>query len=402
MSLMGWLRRKFVVPGVILVVLVVGLVAFRSSQATNEYTAYFTQTKGIYVGDDITIQGVPVGTITRISPERDQVKVTLEVDSDFTLAADVRAAVVARSLVSVRAIALGPTYTGGPQLAPGDTIPLSRTTVPVEWDEVKKQLTDLTTALGPNGANKKGATSDLISSAAGFLDGQGRTINQTIGDLSEALSTLSDNGGELFATVRNLQVFTSALNGSDAAVRAFNQNLATVSGQLDADKGAIARALKGLSVAFKEVQVFLNKNTDLTVSTLRELKGTTKVFAKNRQKIADLLQVAPTAISNFYNIVDPRVSAATGILAFNNLAAPAQIICSALLDLGGTKEDCAAALGPLVGYLTDQVPAGVGPLPGGGSAPPSVPGTSPESNGIDSLLGGADLLGQLGLLGGGR
>jgi phospholipid/cholesterol/gamma-HCH transport system substrate-binding protein len=381
-------------------VLGLGGFVFRGQQGT-QVTAYFDEFKGIYVGDDVTVRGVPVGTVTSVDPEPDRVRVEFQIDDDIHVPDDVKAAVIAQSLVSVRSIALGPVDSDGQALEDGAVIPQSRTAIPVEWDDIKDQLVELSTALGPTGANKRGATSELISAGAEFLDGQGAPLNATISNLSEAMSTLSDNSGELFATVRNLQVFISAIKDSDSQVRMFNQRLATVAASLNEDRRALVGALEGLNGAFGKIDTFLKQNRDLTVSTLKELRSTTSVLAQNRQYIADLLQVAPTGISNFYNILDPRGTSpiVTGVLAANNLQAPAQIICGALLTLGGDRAACQEAIGPLAKYFAMTAPpvgiGGVqsdsageaGTIEPGSQSPPRTT-TTDQANLLDQLLGG--------------
>jgi phospholipid/cholesterol/gamma-HCH transport system substrate-binding protein len=369
-------------------------------------TVYFAQFKGIYVGDDVTALGVPIGTVQSVEPESDRVKVVIEIDSDHPVPSDVRAAVVAPSLVSVRSIVLGPIGSDESPLEDGATIPMSRTAIPVEWDDIKDQLVELSTALGPDGANKDGAMSELISSTAGFLKGNGASLNSTIADVSEAMSTLSDNSGDLFATVRNLQVFVTAIKGSDAQVRLFNERLAQVATILHSDRFALEGALTGLHQAFDEVNAFVRENKNLTVSTLRELRSTTSMLAGNRQQIADILQVAPTGLSNFYQILDPRGSTGTlvtGELAVNNLQAPAQIICGALLAAGGDRSACQEALGPLLKYFAmNAPPIGIGGVtnngagdagvvdPGDGNTLSDTPSTDDANllDGLSQLLGG--------------
>src|SRR5207249_249268 len=149
----------------------------------------------------------------------DSVTVVLEYDGKYRLPAHAQAAVVAPSLVSDRYVQLLPAYSGGPALRSGADIPLSRTAVPVELDQITGNLDRLSTALGPNGANKNGALSDLLDTAAKNLDGNGTRIHQTIGDLSQATATLAGGREDLFSTVTNLQQFTSTLAANDPQVR---------------------------------------------------------------------------------------------------------------------------------------------------------------------------------------
>jgi len=400
---------KMVIKVGIAIALVVAFAGFVfAGSRTIQVTAYFAQFKGIYVGDDVTVLGVPIGTVASVEPQADRVEVVMELDADHSVPSDARAAVVAPSLVSVRSIVLGPVGSEADPLEDGATIPMSRTAIPVEWDDIKDQLVDLSTALGPAGANKDGATSDLISSSADFLDGQGAALNATITDVSEAMGTLADNSGDLFATVRNLQVFVTAIKGSDVQVRLFNQRLAQVAAMLDGDRFALTGALTGLHTAFTEVNTFIEENRTLTISTLRELRSTTSMLASNRQQIADILQVAPTGVSNFYQILDPRGSTGTlvtGELAVNNLQAPAQIICGALLAAGGDRSACQEALGPLVKYFAlGAPPVGISGSSNDGAGDDGVvgPGEDDSASGDTPSTDDADLLDGLSQLLGGQ
>ena len=63
-------------------------------------------------------------------------------------------------------------------------IPLDRTAIPVEWDEVKEQLMRLATELGPDKGMSTGSVGRFIDSAANALDGNGAKLRQTLAQLS--------------------------------------------------------------------------------------------------------------------------------------------------------------------------------------------------------------------------
>ena len=117
--------------------------------ARNTYVAYFSNTNGLYTGDEIRILGVAVGTVDKIEPQPNSAKVTFSVDSQYQVPADAKAAILSPSLVSARAIQLIPAYSGGPTLAVGASIPIERTAVPIEWDDLRGQLEKLTDTLQP-------------------------------------------------------------------------------------------------------------------------------------------------------------------------------------------------------------------------------------------------------------
>lgn len=354
-------RLSIVTAVVLAVATVVALLSWHRSPRT--YVLEFDTAKSLYVGNSVEVLGVKVGTVTAIDAQPERVRVTVEVDADQKIPADAKAAIVSPSLVPVRNISLVPAYTGGPVLPDGGVIPESRTAVPAEWDDIKTQLVRLEKAVGPQGANRDGAVGHLLDATAANLDGEGAQINRTIKDMSEAMATLSDNRGDIFATVRNLQVFTAALESSDEQVDRFNRRLADVADLLADNRGDIATVLDDLDRTFRILRAFIADNRGSTTRALDGLADTVGLLSRNRQKVADILQAAPTTLSNFYNIYDPDVPALTGTLAIENFESPAVFLCSTLYSLGGTPEQCQKALSPVADLLKiGQPPIGILPF----------------------------------------
>lgn len=346
-----------------LAIALIAVVVGFSGDGQRTATVYFTEAKGLYVGDDVVIMGVPVGEVTAITPGPDRVRVDLRYDAEYRIPADAKAILAAPSLVTVRQVAFTPPYAGGPELADGAEIPASRTRIPVEWDAIKQQLNQLAAALGPKGANSKGALNRLLATGAANLKGQGGNLNATVRALSKAMLTLSDNRSDVFGTVRNLNVFVTALAASDQEVAEFNSRLSTVSKALAGNRKDLATALKSITRAMVDLRDFLRENRTSLSKTVTDLRPLTRMLAANRQQLADLLHLAPHALSNVYNIYDPVAGSATGTLSAANMQAPGTMACSSIFSLGGSPEDCQAALAPLAALLTaDPPPIGVSPI----------------------------------------
>ncbi|TQE16811.1 MCE family protein [Streptomyces ipomoeae] len=311
---------------------------------TVRVTAYFPRTVGIYPGSDVRVLGIRIGEVRRITPEGGRVRVELEYEEGRKLPADAQAAIINSSVVSDRYVQLLPVYRKGPVLRDGDVIPESRTAVPVELDRIFDSLHTTSEALGPKGANKDGSLSRLLGVSADNLEGQGENLNQTVEDLSQAVTTLSDGRGDLFGTVQNLQVFTAALAADDQNVRSFNTSLAKVAEQLAGERKDLAAALKHLGAALGDVSEFVKKNKKSLTSNVRGLSKVTKVLVTQRAALEELLEVAPTGLSNLQN----AYNASAGTLdTRNNPEAPqdpASLLCSLLKttgDEGGENPDCA-------------------------------------------------------------
>jgi phospholipid/cholesterol/gamma-HCH transport system substrate-binding protein len=306
-------------------------------------TAYFPRTVGIYPGSDVRVLGVRIGEVRKITPEGGRVRVELEYDRGRKVPANAQAAIVNSSVVSDRYVQLLPVYRKGAVLRDGAVIPESRTAVPVELDRIFDSLHTTAEALGPDGANKKGSLSRLLGVSADNLQGQGKNLNQTVEDLSKAVTTLSDGRGDLFGTVRNLQVFTAALAADDQSVRSFDTDLADVAGQLAGERKDLAAALKYLAAALGDVSGFVKGNKKALTSDVRGLAKVTKVLVTQRAALEELLSVAPTGLSNLQDAYNP----AAGTLDTRNNAQtsqdPASLLCSILKttgDEGGKNPRC--------------------------------------------------------------
>ena len=331
---------KGVAGGLALVLVAALVVLLWPGGGRRTVRAEFVRAVGLYKGSDVRILGVKVGEVTDVTPHGDRVEVEMTYDEEYQVPADAKAVVVAPSVVSDRYVQLTPVYEGGPALADQARIGLERTAVPVELDRIFSSLNDLNVALGPEGANKDGALSRLLAVGADNLDGEGTKVNRTVRDLSTAISTLSDGREDLFGTVRNLQVFTTALARSDDQVKAFNTDLASVADQLAAEREELALSLKNLAVALSEVASFVKDNRATLSKDIEGLADITGTLAKQKDAITEVLEAGPVALSNLQLAYNPS----SGTLDTRNnesqLDNPALYLCSLLTGLGEPESSC--------------------------------------------------------------
>lgn len=297
--------KLLAIPVVLLIVVGLLLVS-RGGGGTRTVTAHFSQAVSVFKGTEVSIMGVKVGQVTQVVPEGDSVKVVMTYDDDYHLPADVKAAVVTPTLVADRFVQLAPAYTDGPTMADGGDIPMSRTQVPLELDEIYKTLADLTEALGPNGANRKGALSDVLRAGAKSLKGNGRLGNQMIAQLSDAAQTLDTSSPELFSTLDSLAGITTTLDRNDRTVQQFLKRLAKVSKQLAGERGDLSRALAAIADAVETTRGFVKDNKGAVVGDLKKLNETLQVLADQKDTLGTVLQLAPLGLGNLAESFDTR------------------------------------------------------------------------------------------------
>ena len=180
-----------------------------------------------------------------------------------------------------------------------------RTEVPLELDEIYSGLDRLNVALGPNGANEKGALTDLLEVTAANFGGQGESFNTTIKNYAKLSVTLDNNKDELFDSARELSGFISTLAENDGVVRDFNASLGQVSTVLAEERQELAGALKNLAIALDEVGTFVEENRKSLGDNIRGLNRVFKVFVRQRDNLDETLSLAPLALNNLALTYNP-------------------------------------------------------------------------------------------------
>lgn len=337
--------------------------------------AYFDNSNGLFVGDEVRILGVPVGAVDRIEPQPMRSKISFWIDGKYKVPADAKAAILAPMLVTARAIQLTPVYTAGPVMADGAVIAEDRTAVPVEWDDLRKQLEKLTETLQPTEPGGVSTLGAFINTAAGNLRGEGANIRDSLIKLSQAFSVLGDHSGDIFGTVRNLSVLTSALHTSDDLLRQLNRNLAAVTALLADDPHAVGRAIDDLNTTLGDVRDFVADNRESIGTTSDKATAVSQAIVDSIDDIKQLLHVVPTVAQNYSNVYQPAQAALSGALEITNFDNPIQFVCGAIqaasrLGAEQSSKLCVQYLAPIVkNRQYNFLPFGLNPIVGASARP---------------------------------
>ena len=371
-----------IAAGLVVVLLVGAVLLLLPGSGQKHVTAEFPRAISLYKGSDVKILGVAVGKVDEVDPSGTKVIVKFHYDSKYKVPADAKAAVISPSIVGDRFIQLTPVYKGGEVMRDNERLGLDRTATPLELDQIFGSITDLTTALGPEGANKPGpsgtgALTRLLDSTARNFGGQGVQFNQTLHNLSQLTKTLADNKDELFGTVSEVEKFTQTLAQNDDTVRKFNDSLASGAKLLADEREDFAAVLKNLSVALTEVKSFVADNRNLLSTNIKELNQLSKVLVKNRAALDETLTAAPVALNNLFlaynettGTLDTRANVGETVTKLTST--PSVVLCALVPD----------ACGPLTSVVKLLGLQRAGALDSDGSL------RSPEVEPVDPTLGG--------------
>ncbi|CAM5325595.1 Virulence factor Mce family protein OS=Tsukamurella paurometabola (strain ATCC 8368 / DSM /CCUG 35730 / CIP 100753 / JCM 10117 / KCTC 9821 / NBRC 16120/ NCIMB 702349 / NCTC 13040) OX=521096 GN=Tpau_2245 PE=4 SV=1 [Tsukamurella paurometabola] len=275
---------------------------------------------------------------------------------------------------------------------------------PVEIDQVYASVSTLAQALGPEGANKRGALTEVLDVSSQNLAGNGEAMADAIAGLSKAATTLSDSRDNIAATVKGLNTFVTMLAENDKQVRVFNTQLADLTGYLAGERDDFTKALNLLASALGDVGAFVRDNRDALTSKYNGLTEITKILNDTRTAQAQILSYLPIAASNLQQAYDGDTGTLTLRPNLPDLQDPFGAVCK-MADLGKLMpgnpqfEQLSKTLGPLLSQCTGlakQITDGVRVpqlnLPFGilsglnlqqGPVPGTVPGrTSPSVDGV--------------------
>ena len=292
--------------GSVAALIVFGLIGAVASGggSTKTISAEFSEAPGLYPGNHVDMLGIPVGSVTSVRPGPDFVLVKMSVRSDLQIPAGAGAVIMAPTVVADRFVQLTPAYQGGPTMAAGTVIPLGRTAIPQSVDAVVQALTRLAEQLGPNGANKNGALSQLLHQMAVQFGNDGPDFNAAVVNFSGALHGFAENAPAVGETLNNLGNLSQALADNSATYQSFASDLAAVSGVLANDRSDISSVLAALQQLFSNLNSFLQADGTKLGNSISNLKVFAGALVSQQAALAKVFDLSPLSLQNLVNAID--------------------------------------------------------------------------------------------------
>ncbi len=397
-ALLDRLSGRVLAIAVTVLLLAATLFIFVGGGEDRALTAHFSRAVAIYEGSEVRLMGVRIGTVEAVVPEGDSVRVDMTYDSEYKLPADAKAAIITPTLVADRFVQITPAYTRGAVLENGADIALADTGTPVELDRIYRSLADLSEALGPNGMNKDGALSSLLSSGANALRGQGELANQTLLSLSRAVETFGDNRGPLFNSISQLSELTATLGANDAIVNRFVGDLTGVSAQLAGERDDLGKALASLARVVTTVRGFVKDNRAALTSNIEDLTSVLGVLAKERDSLATAIQLGPLGLGNLTLAYDVKTGSIGSRVQFGpTVQSIGNVLCDIVVNAKIENPELACQV--LKAITAPLAQAGTG-VPAGSPSTRTKASSNARSDATSPLAKRAQSLADL--LGGGR
>lgn len=262
---------------------------------TMQISADFDSAAGLFVGNEVSVLGVPVGRVDAIEQRGAFVEVRMTIEESTELPADAMAALVSPQLITNRHVELTPAYTGeGLKLTDGTHIPLARTRTPVELDRILRNFEQL-------GASLKGDNTDgPMASRVLFpmLDGNGDRIRETLDALAGAFEVTLANRDQISSTIVELNELTAVVAGNDQTVRDFSARLTELVTLLAEQAPGLAAVLAQVNDFIANTSTVLTENRVPLTDAVNRLVGITAQMRDNARGLTEIVDVAPLLFEN--------------------------------------------------------------------------------------------------------
>src|SRR5262249_14947003 len=109
--------------------------------STYKIYGIFSAAGGVATNQEVSYRGVQVGRVGKMSLTRDAVKIEMVINSKFKIPKDgTRARVLFKSAVGEQFVDLLPVRNDGPDFRAGDVIPESMTSIPLQIEDLLREL----------------------------------------------------------------------------------------------------------------------------------------------------------------------------------------------------------------------------------------------------------------------
>jgi phospholipid/cholesterol/gamma-HCH transport system substrate-binding protein len=360
--LIGGIGLGLVVAGTVFALLLQGGF-FTPSYAV---TATFADAAGMRAGDLVTVAGLRAGKVEEVRIEDGRVAIDLAVDDDVRLPADSRAAVVVETLLGRRSVSL---VAGQSDRALGDgaTIPLERTTTPVDITE----LNDISVRLLEE--SDADAFEHFMQGVTSATRGREAELRTLITGLEQVMAAVDARREQLSSLIGSLRILSTTLGERDQTVVSLIDNLNVVLGNLAERQDDLQTLLLSTASGSQETADLVRRNRTVLDSALTFLDQDLKVLNRHQLDLAAGIAYLNQAVEGYSSVGYSHGAPNTWANIFVQSLGPAGV--NALLGQCGAVDqffdhyfgaDCHDA--------------------GSARGAPGVTGGNPQSSGLDATV----------------
>ena len=327
-------------PALALAVLASVLAACGGTGGGYTLTASFPRAVALYEDSRVKVMGVDVGTVTDIATADDHIAVTMRIDDDIPLPADVGAAITPLTLIGERNVVLFPPWKPGDDRArDGDDIPIDRTEVPVEPDEALEAFDELAQAIDPDEVER------LVTSGAANIRGRGASLNDALRQTSDLAGTLAAQDERLLEAAEQLSDLAATLNTRSDQLGDVIDSFAIATDVLAAEREGLTRFLDGVVRLSDAGQQLLAAHEGTLPADMAVLARLALTLAENSESLEQVVAAFPQTTAAQVRSFRPDVGERGALVLNVNFAQVGVAGVQPLFDLFGLPVPCVPVAG---------------------------------------------------------
>ena len=289
----------FLILSALLIVLLAVQVLPTVFGSTYPIYGIFRAAGGVATNQEVTYRGVQVGRVGRMTLTRDAVKIEMIIESKFKIPKDgTRAQVLFKSAVGEQFIDLQPEGTNGPLFRAGDVIPEQLTQIPIQIEDLLKELSSVLSSIDPK------QLGSVIHELGTGLTGHGQDLRSLIKSLDVLATIGADRKDQIAALIANSADLQDAFNSNSAE---FERGIAALSQVLQtaaAHTNDLTKELSGQRQLDTDVLSLLadrRPQIDTVVSDLGTATRTTHKLRKSLDLVLTYLQPFFADVASAYD-----------------------------------------------------------------------------------------------------
>lgn len=279
----GLIRAGFIGAVLVMLVIAVGLNPDQLIQraTTVRYQALFSDAGGLAQGNDVTVSGMKVGSVTGMSLQHGDVLVTFTVNGNVGLGSASTAHIRTGSLLGQRVLTVESAGSG--TMHPMTVIPATRTSSPYSLSEA---VSDLATDIQGTNTESLNQSLDTLSATLNEVAPQ---LGPTFDSLTRLSQTLNGRNQTLGELLKGAADVTGILSQRSDQLNTLILNANDLLSMLVSRRQAVVRLLASTSAVAKQLSGLVHDNEAKLAPSLQKLNSVTAMLEKNRDNLAKAL-----------------------------------------------------------------------------------------------------------------
>jgi phospholipid/cholesterol/gamma-HCH transport system substrate-binding protein len=228
----------------------------------------FSEAGGVFTDQEVTYRGVQVGRVGSMRLTNHAVKIDMIIQSRYKLPREgITARVLYKSAVGEQFIDLVPTHEGAPFMSEGDVIPLERTSIPVQTEDLLRELNSVLASLDPH------ALGSVVHELGTGLRNHGTDLKNILMALDTLTAIGATHQAEIATGIRSGASLQAAFNSTKEDFVSASGSLSTVSGVLAKRRTELEKTLDSTKILDAQILALL-KDREAQINTIVADAGT--------------------------------------------------------------------------------------------------------------------------------